>query len=92
MYRVTALACWCFAVWLLLVWTITVEAAIVGVIDLKEVLRFDGRPVRGPQRIDTRRLVQDFGDVAATLKNSHAYRLVFDRYGAAASVFLMHRT
>lgn len=32
MYRVTALACWCFAVWLLLVWTITVEVAMVGVI------------------------------------------------------------
>jgi multicomponent Na+:H+ antiporter subunit E len=31
MYRITALAVWCFAVWLLLVWTVTVEAAAVGV-------------------------------------------------------------
>jgi hypothetical protein len=46
----------------------------------------DGRPRRGPERIDTGLFIEDFRDVAAFLEYGHAEVLVFDRRRAATVV------
>ena len=62
------------------------DAGAVGGVGLRiEGRRLDRRPRRHPQRVHSRALVEDLGDVSAALEHGHPQRAVLDAGGASAA-------